>query len=88
MLQSRLLELTSRLQQLETQNQRRCFTSGTQGANLKGGDGKNTLIGGAGTDMLTGGAKADTLTGGAGIDTFVGSGGADIMMISLKTMFQ
>ena len=42
-----------------------------KGANIKGGDGKNTLIGGAGADILTGGAKADT-TGGAGADTFIG----------------
>ena len=42
----------------------------TIGADLKGGDGNDTLTGGGGNDKLDGGHGVDSLTGGAGDDHF------------------
>ena len=43
----------------------------TEGFNITGSSGADTIIGGSGNDTITGGAGADTMTGGAGADRFV-----------------
>ena len=46
---------------------------------LRGGPGRNTLSGGNGQDKLVGGTDDDRITGGAGTDRISGRGGADVI---------
>ena len=51
--------------------------TGTQGVEVKGGAGVNTITGTGLADIITGGAKDDVLAGGAGNDKITGGDGKD-----------
>ena len=51
--------------------------TGTQGVEVKGGAGVNTVTGTGLADIITGGAKDDVLSGGAGNDKISGGDGKD-----------
>ena len=52
----------------------------TEGVELNGGAGNDTITGGGGPDMLNGGEGMDSLTGGAGNDTLDGGAGMDTLV--------
>jgi Ca2+-binding RTX toxin-like protein len=59
--------------------------SGSQNANLTGGDGNDYLIGGSGNDKLYGGAGNDRLEGRGGTNTLVGGTGDDTYRVTSAT---
>ena len=51
----------------------------TDGTQIDGGAGNDSITGGSGDDSIAGGAGADTLLGGAGADTIDGGAGDDVI---------
>jgi Ca2+-binding RTX toxin-like protein len=53
----------------------------TEGFEIVGDDGNDTIIGGSGSDVIDGGKGSDTITGGKGSDTLTGGDGADTFVL-------